>query len=63
MEPIETSNSDAKYAALHAKTADEGWARLRLVLLMVSTLLCNHKTAHEGWDPYRRVILVVKSLF
>ena len=48
---IETCNSDPKVAVLHAKTTDESWDPLTLVILMLITLFCTHKTTGEVWDP------------
>ena len=51
MEPIETSDSDANHAVLHAKTTEEGWDLKRIVNLMLSPLLYMHKTTGHLWDP------------
>ena len=48
--PIETCYSDPKLAVLHAKTTDEGWNPLRLVILVLITLFCFHKITGEVWD-------------
>ena len=60
---IETFNSRAKVAVLHAKTTDEGWDQQRLVIQVLITLLCMHKSTGEGWDLYRHAFQVTKSLF
>ena len=46
---IETCNSGPKVPVLHAKTTDESWDKLRLVILNLSTLFCMHKTTDEVW--------------
>ena len=48
---LETCNSDLKDAVLRAKTTDEGWNPLRLVILMLMALFCTHKTTGVVWDP------------
>ena len=61
--PIETSNSDANHAGLHAKTTGEVWDPQRVVILVLITMVCMHQTTSEVWDPYRLVILLRKSPF
>ena len=48
---LEICKSGPKVAVLRANTTDEGWDRLRLVILMLSTLLYMHKTTRHVWDP------------
>ena len=60
---METSDSDANHAVLHAKTTEEGWDPKRLVILMLSPLLYMHKMTGHVWDPKRLVTLVQKALF
>ena len=48
---IETCNSGPKVPVLHAKTTDESWDKLRLVILNLSALFCMHKTTGEVWFP------------
>ena len=61
--PIETCNSGPKVAVLHAKTTDEGWDPLRLVILMLITLFCMHNMTGEVWDPWRLVFLFQSRCF
>ena len=49
--PIETCYSGPKLAVLHAKTTDESWNPLRLVILVLITLFCIHNITGEVWDP------------
>ena len=63
MGPIETCISGPKVAVLHPKTTREGWDPWRLVILMLSTLLCKQKITGEVWDQQRLVILVLNPLF
>ena len=51
MGPIDTFNSSAKVAVLHAKTTDEGWVPERLVFLRKITLFCMYKSTGEFLDP------------
>ena len=51
MGPMETINSGPKVAVLLAKTTDEGWDPLILVILMLSPLFFMHKATGEVWDP------------
>ena len=60
---VETFNSWAKVAVMHAKTTDEGWDKQRLVIQVLIMLLCMHKYTGEDWDQYRHVFLVIKSVF
>ena len=60
---METSDSDANHAVLHAKTTEEGWDSQRQAILVLITLYCMHKTTGDVWDPERFVIRVQKSLF
>ena len=53
--PIETCNSDPKVAVLNAKTTDEGWDQLRIVILLLIKLFCMHKTTGEVWDPLETI--------
>ena len=48
---METSDSYANHAVLNAKTTEEGWDPLRLVILMLGTLFCMQKITGEVWDP------------
>ena len=59
---IETCNSGPKVYVLHAKTIDETCDPYRLVILVLTTLICIDKTAGEGWNPYRLDILVLSTL-
>ena len=61
--PIETCNSDPKDAVLNARTTDEGWDPLRLVIVMLIALFYMHKTTAEVWEPWRLVILLLITLF
>ena len=51
MGPIESFNSAPEVSVLHAKTTDEGWDPLKLVIPMLGMLFCMHKTRGEVWDP------------
>ena len=48
LRPIETCISDPKGAVLHAKTTDEGWDPLRLVILVLIALFRLNKSTGEG---------------
>ena len=61
--PIETSDSDAKHAVVHAQND-------RSYLEPIETCYCGPEvavlqviTTGRDWDPQRLVILVVKALF
>ena len=47
---METSNSDAKHAVLHAKTTGEGWDTERLVIQVLKLQFSVHKTTCFVWD-------------
>ena len=51
MGPIETCNSDAKHAVLHAKSTDEGWDPWRLVILMLKSLFRMQKAQMRAGTP------------
>ena len=61
--PIETCYSGLKDAVLRAKSRDEGWDPLRLVIPMIGTLFCKHKIEGDVLDVNRHAILVLKSRF
>ena len=61
--PIETSNSDAKHAVLHAQNHGEVWDTYRLVILVIKSLFWLHITTDEGWDEFKLAILVLITLF
>ena len=48
---MEICNSDTKDVVLHAKTTDEGWDTLRLVILVLIALFCMLKATGEVRDP------------
>ena len=47
---METSDSDANYAVLHANTTGEGWDPKRLVIYVLKLLFSMHKTTAFVWD-------------
>ena len=45
---METSDSDANHAVLHAKTTEEGWDPYTLVSLVLKSLDCIQKPQMEA---------------
>ena len=60
--PIGICYSGPKVAVLNAKTTDEGWDTLGLVIQVLIKLFSMHKTTGYVWDSQRLVIPVQKSL-
>ena len=61
--PIEICYLVPNVAVLHAKTTEEGWDPLGLVIQVLITLFSMHKTTGYVWDPSRLEILVQNALF
>ena len=61
--PIETSDSDANHAVLHAQ--NDRWVMGPVESSNSSTIdaVLHEKPTDKGWDPYREVILLLSTLF
>ena len=61
--PIETSNSDANHAVLHAQNHRWGLERILSFYSCAKHAVMCAQSTDEDWDPYRLVSLVLKVLF
>ena len=63
MGPIETSNSDAKYAVLQAQNDMWVLGPIETCNSAPKVSLLHAKTTDKGWDPKRQVILQLITLY
>ena len=61
--PIETGNSVANHAVLHAQNDRSCLGPIETSNCGPKVAVLNAKTTDEGWDPLRLVILVLGTLF
>ena len=60
---METSNSDANHAVLHAQNDRWCLGPIEISYSSPKVAVLNAKTTDKGWDPERQVILVLITMY